>query len=299
MRILLLGGNGQVGHELRRSLAPLADVVATTRGGTLPDGSPCETADFSEPASLPSLVERIAPDLVVNAGAYTAVDRAEEQPALAFRINAEAPAALARACADAGIGLVHFSTDYVFDGHATRAYREDDPAAPLGVYGASKLAGEEAVRASGAAHKIFRLCWVYGPHGRNFLLTMLRLAGERDVLRVVADQVGSPTPVRWIADAAAAAITSRPDLSGTWHVAAGGRTSWHGFASAVVDEAARRGLIANAPRVEAISSADFPTPARRPAFSVLDTSALRRDFAIALPDWTDGVSETLADLAAK
>jgi dTDP-4-dehydrorhamnose reductase len=297
MRILLLGANGQVGHELRRSLAPLGEVVATTRSGELPDGGACEAADLAAPASLPPLVARIAPDLVVNAGAYTAVDQAEKEPELAHRVNADAPAALAAACAARGIGLVHFSTDYVFDGAGTRPYREDDPTAPLGAYGASKLAGEHAVRGSGAAHKIFRLCWVYGPRGRNFLLTMLRLAGERDVLRVVADQVGAPTPARWIADATAVAIARRPELSGTWHLAAGGETSWHGFASAIVEGAARRGLIAAAPRVEAIATAEFPTPARRPAYSVLDTARLAGDFGVSPAVWQDGLAQTLDGLA--
>lgn len=297
MRLLLVGGNGQVGHALRRALVPLGDVVVATRDGTLSEGGICEVADLAAPDTLPALVARIAPDLVVNAGAYTAVDKAEQEPDLAHRVNAGAPGALAGACARAGIGLVHFSTDYVFDGRATRPYREDDPTGPLGAYGASKLAGEEAVRASGAAHKIFRLCWVYGPRGRNFLLTMLRLAGERDVLRVVADQLGTPTPADWIADATATAIARRPDLSGTWHLAAGGHTSWHGFASEIVARAAARGLIAAAPRVDAIATADYPTPARRPAFSVLDTSAFTRDFDLSLPPWQSGVDATLAELA--
>lgn len=297
MRILLVGANGQVGHELRRSLAALGDVIATTRSGTLPDGATCEAADLAAPDTLPALVARVAPDLVVNAGAYTAVDQAEKEPELAHRVNAEAPGALARACADAGIGLVHFSTDYVFDGSGTRPYREDDAPAPLGAYGASKLAGEEAVRASGAAHKIFRLCWVYGPRGRNFLLTMLRLAGERDVLRVVADQHGTPTPAHWIADATAEAIARAPDRTGTWHLAASGRTTWHGFASAIVERATATGLIAQAPRVEAITTAEFPTPARRPAVSVLDTRKLL-EFDIALPHWETGLDETLSRLGA-
>ena len=293
MRILLVGANGQVGHALRRSLAELGDVLATTRSGTLPDGEACLVADLAAPDTLPALVAQVAPDLVVNAGAYTAVDQAEKEPELAHRVNADAPGALAAACATAGIPIVHFSTDYVFDGSGTRPYREDDAPAPLGAYGASKLAGEQAVRASGAAHKIFRLCWVYGPRGRNFLLTMLRLAGERDVLRVVADQIGSPTPAAWIADATATAIARRPELVGTWHLAAGGRTSWHGFASEIVARAAERGRIAAAPRVEAIATHEFPTPARRPAFSVLDTGKLRRDFDLALPDWHAGVTATL------
>lgn len=294
MRILLVGGNGQVGHALRGTLAPLGDVIVTTRDGTLPDGGRCEVADLSAPDTLPALVARVAPALVVNAGAYTAVDKAEQEADLAFRVNAEAPGTLAGACARAGIGLVHFSTDYVFDGSGTRPYREGDATAPLGVYGASKLAGEEAVRTSGAAHKIFRLCWVYGPRGKNFLLTMLRLAGERDVLRVVADQIGSPTPAGWIAEATTQAIARRPELSGTWHLAASGATSWHGFAEAIVDEAVAAGRIARAPRVEGITTAEYPTPARRPAYSVLDTGALRRDFDLQLPPWREGVAPTVA-----
>ena len=293
MKILVVGGNGQVGFELLRSLAPLGDVVATTRSGLLPDGRACEAADLAEPATLPALVARIAPDLVVNAGAYTAVDRAEDEPELAMRVNAEAPGALARACALAGVPIVHFSTDYVFDGSGTRPYREDDPAAPLGAYGASKWAGEQAVRDSGAAHKIFRLCWVYGSRGGNFLLTMLRLARERELLRVVADQRGTPTPAAWIADATAQALLARPAASGTWHLAAGGQASWYEFASEIVSQAAAMGVIARSPRVEAIGTAEFPTRARRPAWSVLDTSALAADFGLTLPDWRNGVTQTL------
>jgi dTDP-4-dehydrorhamnose reductase len=293
VKILLVGGNGQVGHELLRSLAPLGEVIATTRSGQLPDGRACEAVDLAEPATLPALVARIAPDLVVNAGAYTAVDRAEDEPELAMRVNAEAPGALARACAQAGIPIVHFSTDYVFDGSGTRPYREDDATAPLGAYGASKWAGEQAVRASGAAHKIFRLCWVYGPRGGNFLLTMLRLARERDLLRVVADQRGTPTPAAWIADTTAQALVARPEASGTWHLAAGGQASWFDFASEIVSQAAAMGVIAQAPRVEAIGTAEFPTRARRPAWSVLDTSALAADFGLRLPDWRNGVTQAL------
>lgn len=296
MRLLLLGGNGQVGFELLRSLAPLGEVVATTRSGQLPDGRACEAADLSDPDSLQALVARIAPDLVVNAGAYTAVDRAEDEPDLAMRVNAGAPGALARACASAGIPIVHFSTDYVFDGAGDRPYREDDATAPLGVYGASKWAGEQAVRESGAAHKIFRLCWVYGPRGANFMLTMLRLARERELLRVVADQRGTPTPARWIADATAQALQARPEASGTWHLAAGGEASWFEFASEIVQQAAARGLVERAPRVEPITTADFPTRARRPAWSVLDTSALAADFGIRLPHWRNGVTLCLESL---
>jgi dTDP-4-dehydrorhamnose reductase len=297
MKILLLGGNGQVGSELCRSLAPLGEVVATTRSGMLEDGARCEQADFDAPGSLPGLIERIAPDIVVNAAAHTAVDRAESEPDVAFRANAQAPQAIAEACARGGIRLVHYSTDYVFDGRGTRPYREDDPTAPASIYGASKLAGEEAIRASGASHLVLRTAWVYATHGSNFLRTMLRLAGERDELRVVADQSGTPTSAALIAGVTAQMLAQQFVRSGTWHLTATGATSWHGFAEAIVQGAHARGLIARMPRVSPIATADYPTPAARPAYSVLDCSALQRDFGIALPTWQDGLSRTLDELA--
>ena len=297
MRVLLFGANGQVGHELRRSLAPLGQVVCTTRSGALEDGTPCQVADFDQPASLPALIERIAPDVVVNAAAYTAVDRAEDDAAAAFRANADAPRAIAETCARLGIRIVHYSTDYVFDGSGTRPWREDDPTAPLGVYGASKLAGEDAIRATGARHMIFRTAWVYASHGKNFLLTMLRLARERDELRVVADQVGTPTPAALIADVTALALRSRGAETGTWHLTARGQTSWHGFASAIVLRAHAGGLLARAPDVVAIASDAFPTRAQRPAYSCLDTAKLERDFATSLPQWEDALATVLAGLS--
>ena len=296
MKILLLGANGQVGTELRRSLAPLGEVVAATRNGRLADGRRCETADFDAPASLPALVARIAPDAVVNAAAYTAVDRAETEPEAAFRANAAAPAALAAACAAGDALLVHYSTDYVFDGTADRPYRVDDATAPLGVYGASKLAGEQAVRASGARHLILRTAWVYAAHGHNFLLTMLRLARERDVLRVVADQIGSPTPAPLIADVTARLLQAGGGRSGTWHLTTSGHTSWHGFAQAIFAGAVERGLLARAPEVVPIGTADYPTPARRPAWSVLDNSALQRDFGLEPPRWREALADVLASV---
>lgn len=291
-RFLLLGANGQVGTELRRSLAALGEVVAATRGGTL-DGAPCERADFDRPAELPALVERVAPTVVVNAAAWTAVDRAEDSPEAAFRANAEAPAVLAAACARRGIPLVHYSTDYVFDGRGTRPYREDDPTAPLGVYGASKLAGEQAIRASGCRHLIFRTAWVYAHHGHNFLRTMLRLGAEREELRVVADQVGTPTPAWLIADVTAAVLRDAPGACGLWHLTAQGETSWHGFAEAIFAEARYCGLVSARPRITSITTADYPTRATRPAYSVLDTTRLRREFAIALPHWRSALQDTL------
>ena len=297
MRLLLLGANGQVGHELRTALAPLGEVIPATRSGQLPDGAVAEVADLAAPDTLAGLVERVAPDLVVNAAAYTAVDRAESERDLAFRVNAEAPGMLARACAKAGIGLVHFSTDYVFDGSQSRPWREDDPTGPLGVYGQSKLAGEEAIRASGAAHKIFRLCWVYGPRGHNFLLTMLRLGKDRDHLRVVDDQRGTPTSARRIAAGVAGALQVMPAASGTWHLAAEGECSWFDFASEIFRQAVARGLLAKSPALEAIPSSEFPTPARRPAYSRLDTGAFTRDTGLHLGDWREGLAEALDSLA--
>ncbi len=296
-RILLTGATGQVGFELLRALAPLGEVVATTRSGVLPGGGACEVADFDAPSSLAGLVARVAPDLVVNAAAWTAVDRAEAEPGACHRANAEAPGVLAAACAARGIPLWHYSTDYVFPGALDRPWREDDATGPLGAYGASKLAGEEAIRASGARHVIFRTAWVYGARGGNFLRTMLRVGAQRDALDVVADQVGSPTPARWIAATTAAAIARHPDAHGTWHLVASGQASWHAFAEAIFADAVAAGLLARAPEVRAIPAADYPTPARRPAWSVLDASALARDLGLALPDWRIGLRQVIGELA--
>jgi len=293
--ILLLGANGQLGQELQRAMAPMGSIVATTRSGVLPDGSACEVADFDQPGSLAALLDRVQPTVVVNAAAYTAVDRAEEDRDAAFRANAEAPGVLARWCAQAGVPLVHYSTDYVFDGQGTRPYREDDATAPLGVYGASKLAGEDAIRAAGGRHLIFRTAWVYASHSANFLRTMLRVGAERDVLRVVADQVGTPTPAALIADVTAQALQHGGGLSGTWHLTAKGETSWHGFAEAIFAEAVAAGVLPRAPKVEAITTAEYPTPAKRPAYSHLDVAKLEQDFGVVLPRWQDGLKRVIAD----
>lgn len=297
MTILMFGGNGQVGQELLRSLAPLGNVVATTRSGVLPDGSACEVADFNQPASLVALLDRLQPSTVVNAAAYTAVDDAEQDVEAAFRINAEAPGVIARWCAMAGIPFVHYSTDYVFDGEGSVPYAEEHPTAPLGVYGTSKRDGEEAVRAAGGRQLIFRTAWVYASHGANFLRTMLRVGAERDALRVVADQVGTPTSAALIADVTAHALQHPGALSGTWHLTASGQTSWHGFAEAIFAEALAVGLLAKAPAVEAIPSADYPTPAKRPAWSVLDTRKLQHDFGVVLPPWQDDLRRVITAMA--
>lgn len=301
-RLLVIGGNGQVGRELRRSLQPLGEVLATTRDGQLHDGGSGIAADLADTTGLAALVRGLAPDAVINAAAYTAVDKAETEREVAFAVNAQAPGALAQACAAAGIPLVHYSTDYVFDGQGTRPYREDDPTAPLGVYGASKLAGEQAIAAAGGQHLIFRTAWVYAHHGHNFLRTMLRVGAEREELRVVADQVGTPTPAALIADVTAAALRKAlgdAGVSGTWHLVAEGQTSWHGFAEAIFDQAVAASLLQRAPRVVAITTADYPTPARRPAYSCLDTGSLQHDFEISLPAWRDALGEVMSGLASR
>ena len=297
MNLLVFGGNGQVGQELLRALAPLGKVVATTRSGVLPDGRVCETADFGQTESLTALLDRLQPSIVVNAAAYTAVDRAEQDADAAFAANALAPGVIARWCALQGVPFVHYSTDYVFDGHGTLPYREDEPTAPLGVYGTSKRDGELAVRAAGGRHLIFRTAWVYASHGANFLRTMLRVGAERDTLRVVVDQVGTPTPAALIADVTALALQYPGQLSGTWHLTATGQTSWHGFAEAIFAEALAKGLLDHAPVVEAIPASDYPTPARRPAWSVLDNRRIQHDFGIVLPSWQDGLVRVIGEIA--
>jgi dTDP-4-dehydrorhamnose reductase len=297
MSMLVFGGNGQLGQELLRALAPLGALIATTRSGQLPDGSACEVADFSQPDSLPALLDRLQPSVVINAAAYTAVDRAEQDAKAAFAANAQAPGVIARWCAAHGVPFVHYSTDYVFDGQGSTPYREDEPTAPLGVYGNSKRDGEDAVRAAGGRHLIFRTAWVYASHGANFLCTMLRVGAERDQLRVVVDQIGTPTPAALIADVTAQALQHPGSLSGTWHLTADGQTSWHGFAEAIFAEALATGVLAKVPAVEAIPSSEYPTPAQRPAWSVLDNRKLQQDFGIALPTWQDGLKRVMAEIA--
>jgi len=299
VRILVLGANGQVGFELVRALAPIGDVVAATRDA---DANTLR-ADLADAESLGRALDEARADVVVNAAAYTAVDRAEDEPDLADRINHRAVAEIGAWAKRNGKRVVHYSTDYVFDGSSKRPYREDDATAPLGVYGRSKLAGEDALRASGARHLIVRTAWVYAARGHNFLRTMLRLARERDELRIVADQIGAPTPAALIADSTAAMLRQwRGDgedarRDGTYHVVSGGHCSWFDFAGAIVHGAAGRGLIARAPRVVPIATADYPTRARRPAYSVLDTSKAAAAFGLQLPDWRAGLESVLGALA--
>lgn len=305
MKILLLGANGQVGFELRRALASLGEIVAATRNGELTGGKPCAIADLADLDSLASALDAVRADVIVNAAAYTAVDRAEDEPELADCINHRALGEIGAWAARHGARVVHFSTDYVFDGTAARPYREDDPTAPLGVYGATKLAGEHALRASGAPHLIFRTAWVYAARGHNFLRTMLRVAGERDELRVVADQIGAPTPARWIAYASADALAQwhaadpaqSSRLSGIYNLVASGQCSWYEFANAIMRDAQTRGLLTRVPQVVPIGSADYPTRARRPAYSVLDCTRLENAFGLQLPDWRDGLQAVLDEIA--
>ncbi|PBJ83611.1 dTDP-4-dehydrorhamnose reductase [Lysobacteraceae bacterium NML93-0399] len=299
MTSLVLGANGQVGRELLRALAPLGKVQATTRCGRLPDGDVCLSADFSDSDSVIAVLDATRPTRVINAAAYTAVDKAESEPGAAQAVNATTPGAIARWCAAHDVPLVHYSTDYVFDGQGARPYRPDDATAPLGIYGASKLAGENAIRAAGGRHLIFRTAWVYAAHGQNFLRTMLHVGSERDVVRVVADQIGTPTPAALVADVTAQILRGDALVAGTWHLTATGETSWHGFAQAIFEGAVARGLIVRAPTVEAITTADYPTPARRPAYSRLDTSSLQHDFGVVLPDWRGALGDVLDTLAAR
>jgi dTDP-4-dehydrorhamnose reductase len=297
MKILLLGKNGQVGWELQRALAPLGELIALDRLGA--EGL---AGDLAQPQALARTVAALRPQVIVNAAAYTAVDKAESDVALARCINAEAPGALAQAAAACGALLVHYSTDYVFDGSGTQPWREDDATGPLSVYGQTKLEGEQAIVASGCQHLIFRTSWVYGARGGNFAKTMLRLARERDELKVIDDQVGAPTGADLLADVTAHAIrqtlapTAEP-LSGTYHLVAAGETSWFAYARFVLTQAQAMGvaLKVGLAQVQAIPTSAYPTPARRPHNSRLDTTRLRETFGLNLPHWQTGVARMLAE----
>jgi dTDP-4-dehydrorhamnose reductase len=295
MRILVTGVTGQVGGALVDALHSTGTVVPADR----------TALDLARPADIAAALARFSPDLIVNPAAYTQVDRAEDERDLAFRVNAEAPGIVARWAAPRGVPLIHFSTDYVFDGAGTRPWREDDAARPLCVYGASKLEGENAVRAAGGVHLIVRTSWVYAATGTNFLCTMARLARERTELRVVADQFGAPTPAGLIAAGVAAIVGSggqpgRAPLAarfaaagGLVHLAAAGETTWHGFASAIVAGLKARGVPLAVERVVPIATADYPTKAKRPANSRLDLTRLRAIFAIAPASWDAALAPEL------
>ena len=295
MRILLLGCDGQVGWELQRSLQPLGEVLA------LDFQSRNFAADFSRPDTLAATVQAVRPDLIVNAAAHTAVDKAESELALAQAINADAPGVLARSAAACGAWLVHYSTDYVFDGTGDQPRAEDAPTGPLSVYGRTKLDGETQIRASGCRHLILRTSWVYAARGGNFARTMLRLAGTKTELNVIDDQIGAPTGAELLADLTALmarVARAQPDLAGTYHAVAAGATSWHGYARLVIETARARGVALTLPpeALLPIPTSAYPTPAPRPLNSRLDTRKLRERFGVHLPGWESGVRRLLDEI---
>jgi len=297
LKILLIGKNGQVGADLASLLPSLGEVIALDRS----------QLDLSQPGQVRQTILQVRPQIIVNAAAYTAVDKAESDESMAFAVNAEAPGVMAETAKEIGAALVHYSTDYVFDGSKKTPYCESDPPNPMNVYGKSKLAGELAIQASGVPHLIFRAAWVYATRGKNFLLTVVRLATQREELRIVRDQIGAPTWSREIAGSTARilapllystrALSSIGDVTGVYHMTAAGDTTWYGFAQAILDEVSQsppglswiasatggRPILARG--ILPITTAEYPTPAHRPAYSVLSNSRLLRDFSLQLPDW--------------
>jgi dTDP-4-dehydrorhamnose reductase len=295
MKILLFGKGGQVGWELQRSLAPLGELTC------LDFDSPAFCGDFTNLPGLAATVDAVRPDVIVNAAAHTAVDKAESEPQLAQTLNALAPGVLAQAAEKAGAWMIHYSTDYVFDGSGTRPWTESDPPAPLSVYGRTKLEGEQLVTRNCRRALVLRTSWVYAARGANFAKTMLKLAAERDELKVVDDQVGAPTGAELLADITAHAIRTavfQPDLAGLYHVAAAGEVSWNGYARYVIEAARQRGvpLKANPDSVQRVPTSAFPTAAKRPANSRLDTSRFQAAFGLSLPPWQQGVSRMLTEI---
>ncbi|MFI4926180.1 MAG: dTDP-4-dehydrorhamnose reductase [Burkholderiales bacterium] len=296
MKILLFGRNGQVGWELQRSLAPLGEVVALDSSGQ--DGL---CGDFADAEGVARTVRTVKPDAIVNAAAYTAVDKAESEAERAAQVNALTPGAVAQAASEIGAWMLHYSTDYVFDGGGTRPWREDDATGPLSVYGRTKLDGERRIVAANPRHLILRTSWVYAARGGNFAKTMLRLARERDRLTVIDDQYGAPTGADLLADVSAHALRSLASGSGkpgVYHVAASGETTWNGYARFVVGKAQQAGqnIKAGPEQVDPVATSAFPTPARRPHNSRLDTSRFRSTFGLVLPPWQQGVSRMLQEI---
>ena len=301
MKILLFGRGGQVGWELQRSLSVLGEVVALDFDARQNPQGLC--GDFTDLEGLARTVDAVRADVIVNAAAHTAVDKAESEPALARTINALAPATLAQAAIKTGAWLIHYSTDYVFDGSGSAPWKETDDAGPLSVYGQTKLEGEEAVAAC-PKHLILRTSWVYATRGGNFAKTMLRLAGERDALTVINDQFGAPTSAELLADITAHAIRqlqTQPELAGLYHCIATGETTWHGYAQFVLEQAAALGLPlkATADKVAPTATSSYPTPAKRPLNSRLDTRKLQAAFGLTLPHWQTGVTRMLTEISGK
>jgi dTDP-4-dehydrorhamnose reductase len=289
MKLLVLGANGQVGWELQRALAPLGEVIAWDRG----------QADLSQADALTANIASLSPQAIVNAAAYTAVDRAQTEADLAARINAQAPGHLGRLAARLNIPLVQYSSDYVFDGSGTQPRTEDAPTGPLSIYGQTKLDGEWQLRASGCQHLILRTSWVYAARGNNFAKTMLRLASERETLRVVADQVGAPTGAELLADATAHALRqllTQPGLTGTYHLCAAGETNWADYARFVIELARAKGQTLRCQEVLGIPSTDYPSPAQRPLNSRLDCRRFESTFGLRLPPWQVGVSRMVQEV---
>ncbi|HOY69966.1 MAG TPA: dTDP-4-dehydrorhamnose reductase [Methylotenera sp.] len=295
MKILLFGKNGQVGWELQRSLAPLGEVVALDVSDRVMCG------DLNDLAGIAKTIQTVAPDVIVNAAAHTAVDKAESEPEFAHTLNASAVEVMAQEAKRSGAWLVHYSTDYVFDGSGNQPRQETDATAPLSVYGKSKLAGEAAIIASGCKHLIFRTSWVYAARGGNFAKTMLKLAKERELLNVINDQIGAPTGADLLADVTAHAIRTAlqsADVSGLYHLVAGGETSWHEYAKFVIEYARQNGVEIKVPvdAIKAVPTSAFPTPATRPLNSRLNTDKLKTTFNLQLPHWQIGVTRMLTEI---
>jgi len=301
MKILLLGKNGQVGWELQRALSVLGEVIALDRH---PASTPYGTlvGDLSDLAGLREAIRSVSPQVIVNAAAYTAVDKAESERELAHTINALASQAMAEEAKRLDALLVHYSTDYVFDGSGMKPWKETDAVAPVNYYGATKLEGEQLIVASGCKHLIFRTSWVYAARGNNFAKTMLRLAKDRASLNVIADQIGVPTGADLLADVAVAALQKalvNPELCGIYHLAPAGETSWHAYASYVIDFARAHGEVLAVDTISPIATTEYPTPASRPLNSRLATDKLRETFSLHLPDWQSGVTRMLMEALNK
>ena len=297
MKILLLGKNGQLGWELQRSLAPLGELIAV--GRHVADGFYVDLTDLD---ALRATIQRIKPDVIVNAAAYTSVDKAETETELADRVNGQACQVMADEAVSLGAWLIHYSTDYVFSGEGTTPWRETDAVGPLNHYGVSKVAGEQAIVASGCKHLILRTSWGYGARGKNFAKTMLRLARDYEILSVVSDQIGAPTGADLVADVTALAIRQvqqRPELAGIYHLAASGEVSWHGYARYVIGFAQAHGEQLAVKAINPIETTAYPTPARRPLNSRLNTQKLRDNFSLHLPDWQSGVTRMLREVLNK
>lgn len=289
MKILLTGVNGQVGWELQRTLAPLGEIVAADR----------QMLDLTSPDAIRALIREVKPNLIVNPAAYTAVDKAESEPEIAMAVNGIAPGIMAEEARKLGAAMVHFSTDYVFDGSKASPYTEEDAPCPINVYGRTKLAGEQAIQAADIPHLILRTSWVYGRRGKNFLLTILRLAGEREELKIVDDQIGAPTSCRMIAETAALILAQTRgglgETGGLYNLTAAGQTSWHGFTAAILENRHRLTGAAS-PRLSPIPTSAYPLPAPRPLYSVMSNDKLLSAFSVAIPAWQNGLNLCMTEM---